>query len=114
MIVVRIDKFDPAYAASWPCSSLGSWLITQEKLDTFGAIGDVLAVVSNNTVVAVFEIAGHCRDVHTRRVGFSVVPSSSWSHLIGNPNPASPWGTRFSRWPVKFVETDMLGREDRP
>jgi len=85
--------------------------IAEERITTFGAVGDVLAAVCANGVVAAYDITGHARDEQTGRVTFSGTPSQRWNHLVGRPTPPKPWGRRLGAWPVKFVETEMLGRQ---
>ncbi len=45
---------------------------------------------------------------------FDGKPSTAWSHLIGQPTPAKPWGTQGDAWPVRFIDTAVVADGNVP
>lgn len=105
-------------ASSWPAVirgeadtadvTLGNWAgIADDKLDSYA---DSVLGIYRNEVVSAFDITGWHRLTEgddAGRIAFTGRPSVRWHHLIGTPNPGTPWKKGMAR-PVQYLETRVL------
>ncbi|MEV4212545.1 hypothetical protein [Micromonospora sp. NPDC049662] len=117
MILVHVKNSWPRVLAGesgctpeW--SVLGDWAtIAEHRLAEFG---DVLAGVYDNTVVAVYDIDLANTHFVGGKVRFAGSPSTSWAHLIGQPNPGKQWGQQGYARNVQYVDTAVVAGGDVP
>ncbi|WP_226435602.1 DUF6508 domain-containing protein [Rhodococcus yananensis] len=105
-------------ASSWPAVTdgqadaaditLGNWAqISDHSLDTYA---DSILGIYKNEVVTAFDITGWQRLTEgpdAGRVAFTGRLSQQWKHLIGTPNPGTPWTAGMAR-PVQYLDTYTL------
>lgn len=105
-------------ASSWPAVArgvadaadvtLGNWAgIADDKLESHA---DAVLGIYKNEVVTAFDITGWRRLTDGNdagRIAFTGHPSRRWGHLIGTPNPGTPWTKGMAR-PVQYLDTRIL------
>ncbi|MEU7802767.1 hypothetical protein AB0B10_26245 [Micromonospora arborensis] len=93
-------------------SVLGSWApIAESSLQQHG---DVLAGVYNNTVVAAYDIDLAATRYVDGKVQFAGVPSTTWAHLVGQPNPGKPWGQQGYARNVQYLDSAVVASGEVP
>lgn len=113
LIIVHLNKTWPHVLTSRMTpedATLGVWPIAEENLKRYG---DVLLGVYDNTVVTAYDLTGYTRG-DDKKVTFDGKPSTAWSHLIGQPTPAKPWGAQGDAWPVRFIDTAVVADGNVP
>ena len=107
MVLVNVRKLWPAVLGGCRTAAevtLGDWAqMTDEDVERYG---DVILGIFRNEVVSAFDVTGWKRRPD-RRVTFQGVPSKSWAHLIGTPNPGKRWVPGQAR-PVQYLATTAL------
>lgn len=111
MILVNLASTWPAVAngqADAAAITLGNWAqISDNSLDTYA---DSILGIYKNEVVTAFDLTGWQRLTEgpdAGRVTFTGRPSQQWKHLIGTPNPGTPWTAGMAR-PVQYLDTPTL------
>lgn len=111
MILVHLAYSWPAVArgeADAADVTLGNWAgIADDKLDSYA---DAVLGIYKNEVVTAFDITGWNRlteGTDVGRIAFTGTPSLRWWHLIGTPNPGTPWKKGMAR-PVQYLDTRVL------
>lgn len=116
----------PASSSYWVSARVGAsivqvtyWAqISDNSLDVYA---DVILGIYRHEVGTAFDIAGWNRMTEgpdAGRIAFTGKPLPEWEHLIGTPNPGTPWTAGMAR-PVQYLDTHTLnagfdaGEEDR-
>ncbi len=85
-------------------ATLQAWAqITDDALTRYA---DGILGIYQNEVVTAFDIDDWERN-DDGRVVFSGIPSDTWEHLIGTPNPGKPW-VRGQARPVQYLDTAVI------
>lgn len=108
MILVHLPKSWPDVLAGTRAAAditLGEWHnIGDDAIDQYG---DAILGIYKNEVVTAYDITGYTRNPTDDRVIFTGTQSTTWDHLIGQPNPGKRWVRGQSR-PIQYLDTTTL------
>ncbi|GAA4203391.1 hypothetical protein [Actinocatenispora rupis] len=88
---------------------LGDWPgVDAQSLQQYG---DVLLGIYRNTVIAVYDLdLAKTQVLPGGKTRFGGTPSTTWGHLLGQPNPGQPWGNDGYAKPVQYLDTRAAGQ----